>query len=458
MQTLADYCEQIKELYSEGKSNSLKFQEILDLFKDKINGSFTKEEIRKNSECVSKIVFTLSKLKKHDQAVNFIDNYLGIDLKDINNDYVVRTYGWCLFHSMKGKYLENDTREDFESDFSDDFNSTIEMEVEEYYKKIDNVKNILGIKKEENSVVVRLIFGFSKVVAKKAKNKWELALELLEKIDIDLLNRNTTAKVYKGKPKEFASDYETWHAKIAKAYYELGKYEECKKFSLDCLNANILSHYDNDIWFKRRIALSDYHIGNLEAALSGIKEVIKIKKDWFVQKELAEIYYGLENYEDALKYAIDSTLNRGELKVKWELYYLIYQILMKIDDITNALLFLKFAASIRLKEGWKLGEKLQNSLDKNNISMESIDFNSLQKKIENFANSMLKVGEIKNINYQSKMGFISDSIGDTYFRFNVVKGRPDKLQQGDEVYFSSDISYDRKKERDSIAAVFVLKK
>lgn len=456
METLKDISFRVKNIKND-KDNTNRYKDIISIFTNEIHNKYSIKELANNSYLISDIMTALYNTEKYEKGINFIDKYLQINLSNLNNEYLAGIYGKCLNKFLEEKYKPSDKWEEDEYEGAENIDDTINSDLISIYTKVKGIIQILNIRDQYSYVTIKLLlFTFLKIISK-AKTRWDLGLELLDLINPDLLSKETYTGTFEGKIKEYASDYENWHAKKAKVLFGLGHYNDCIIFSQQTLSANILKHYDYDVWFVRRIALCNYQLKKYDLAIEGLVKVVKYKKDWFVQKELAEAYYSVSYYDKSLKYAIDSMLGRGELKYKWELYYFLYQLLSKMSDMENAIIGLKIAAAIKLKEKWKLGDKLSTCISQNKISLESIDLNTLLKQIQKYALSKLNQGVIKKPNFDTKMGFIDHDGNSIYFRFNVVSGNPLKLKEGDKVYFSSDISYDHKKNRDSVAAVYIKK-
>ena len=116
---------------------------------------------------------------------------------------------------------------------------------------------------------------------------------------------------------------------LAKAFFELDRPQDCINCCQEALGAFTKFHYDNDIWFKRLIALSNAKLSNFDEAISQLKELLKKKNEWFIQKEIAELYLQVNNIEEAEKFAVDSALNFGDADKKLNLFLLLVNILQK---------------------------------------------------------------------------------------------------------------------------------
>ena len=108
---------------------------------------------------------------------------------------------------------------------------------------------------------------------------------------------------------------------------KLGKFQECYDVSKLALETFEKFHYSNDIWFARRIALSKKNLGNPEDAIKELQQILRKKKEWFIQKELAELYKEEGKNDKAFDLAIDAINNFGDLEFKIDLLYLLGELL-----------------------------------------------------------------------------------------------------------------------------------
>ena len=128
--------------------------------------------------------------------------------------------------------------------------------------------------------------------------------------------------------KEIPSEKEKWYSIKAKVLEKLGRYKDCIDLCEIALTDIDGFHYSGDIWLKRRIALCKDKLGRKDEAAEGLELILQQRKEWFIQHELARIYYELGKNDKALTVAIDSALNFGKDENKWELFLLLAQILI----------------------------------------------------------------------------------------------------------------------------------
>ena len=93
-------------------------------------------------------------------------------------------------------------------------------------------------------------------------------------------------------------------------------------------------------------------LGQPETALEQLKNLLKRKNEWFIQKEIAEIYFEQGDKDQALKFALDSALNFGDADKKMNLYLLLADILQKQGKTDEARKHIEFICKIRQENQW----------------------------------------------------------------------------------------------------------
>ena len=149
----------------------------------------------------------------------------------------------------------------------------------------------------------------------------------LDMINPKLLDDKTTAFkgiIYKSR-KEKYYDY------ASKSNLECADWDLCIEISNEALDRleNFTNHADT--WHRWRIAKSLKELNQNQEALNYLNEVLKVKEDWFVFKEISENYYILNENKKALEYIPQAILTNDSIKMKVNLYYLIYNLLKDSD-------------------------------------------------------------------------------------------------------------------------------
>ncbi|PXY40578.1 hypothetical protein DMB65_11745 [Flavobacterium cheongpyeongense] len=294
---------------------------------------------------------------------------------------------------------------------------------------------------QHNIVLDEKNFGY---LLKKFKDKpsvnWTVVNKFCDLVSVD--NLDTECKTIeverKGekKPMELASDKENWYAFKTKALFETQQYQECYEFSKKALENFEKFHYSNEIWFARRIALSKKHLGNSADALNELLQVLRRKKEWFIQNEVAEIYKENGDFDKAFKYAIEAINNFGDLEYKVGLLVLIANILGHKEETELSFKHYMLSKLLRQQEEWKVPPTLDYALQNlgfTQIPLEQLP--NLKKELKNYWNTFKQpqtksfdktktttgqnldgeIVEIRNDNERGKDGFLKSNGQKYYF-------------------------------------------
>ena len=298
---------------------------------------------------------------------------------------------------------------------------------------------IFAFIEQHNVVLAPKDFGF---LLKKFKDKpsvnWTVVNKFCDLVSVEALETEcrTIEVERKGekKPMELASDKENWYAFKTKSLFETGMYQECFEVSKQALEAFEKFHYSNDIWFARRIALSKKHLGNSDEALNELLKILRRKREWFIQSEVAEIYKENGDFEKAFKYAIEAINNFGDLEYKVGLLVLIADILEKKQE--NELSFKHYMLSklLRQQEEWKVPQTLDYALQNLGFAQIPIEhLPSLKRELKNYWNTF-KPQQTRPI-----------TNGNTTNNSQQQTGKIDKILHNDEKGVDGFIKYDNNK-------------
>jgi len=339
---------------------------------------------------------------------------------------IVNLYGWCLYDTEIGK-RDNMAIEQNEGKF------------------LQAASTIVSITKQETySPYVRTAFRVIDYLKSRAAYPANRILEWADKLDPAQLSKEAGRGVDQtGKPVAYASDREKWYADRCKAFFELGRFQECLDLSQQALAEFTTFHHDNDIWFRWRIALSKAELGDKETAIAELQAILARKKDWFIQHKVAQLLHELGRTEDALKYAVDAALNPGDLEYKWELFTLMGTILEAQSKPDDARKHVLLAAKLRQEHGWKIPQPLQALIQAFSIDMAtSTSAAALHEELKGYWKSLKLAempqlaGEIKNLIADGKSGFIRGDNGqDYYFKKRSFQGSWKRLGPGLRVKF-----------------------
>ncbi|MBE9478878.1 MAG: hypothetical protein IMY80_02850 [Chloroflexi bacterium] len=247
----------------------------------------------------------------------------------------------------------------------------------------------------------------------------------------------------RGKPVEFASDREKWYGHRSKALFESGRYQECLELGAQALDDVPKFHSNNDIWIRWRMALSKGRLGDHQNAIYDLKDILRSKHDWFIQRDVAQLLYENNQSDQALEYAIDAALNAGDLEYKWGLFLLMGLILQSLSKPDEARKHVLLAANLRMEHEWKFPQELQTAIRELGVDV-TVDTSAadLHKELKRYWESLKLAnlpqvrGEIKNLVGNGKSGFIRGDDGeDYYFRIRSFQGPRKRVTPGLRVSF-----------------------
>ena len=382
----------------------------------------TSKEIRKELNEAKK----LYQAKKYDEALTIYEKRYNESPEDLNRwDKIF--YSWSLYQL----YIKQADDEDkmFES--------------AELVTELINQDDL-----NERPVCAYTLTVFKILDQLYSENDYYDLLAWLDKINPELLDEKrfeTDERVYRSK-KEKYYDYAT------KAYFEGEDYEKCIETSKEALE--VLENFTNssDVWYNWRIAKSYKELLKNREALEYLKEVVKVKKDWFVQKEMAENYHVIGENEKAEDYICEAVLTNDPVTIKVNLYYLAYNVLKQINP-ELALRHAELFYAIKLENDSQIPDDIEelmidDDLDKNALESEIRQYWQQHK----FKNQELQHGTVTRIFEHGRSGFIT-SDNDESIYFNVSEYNGDDLKVGDYVSFYTEKSFDKSKNRESPRAV-----
>jgi len=289
-------------------------------------------------------------------------------------------------------------------------------------------------------------------------------LEWTEKLNPELLDiQSFSFESDEGMQREIASPKERYYTLRSKALLEKEMYKECIELSEKALKILTQFHHDDDIWLKRNIALSKAGLKDYDIAIEQLKEILKRKKEWFIQSDIAKILYTQKKYDEALQYSIDAALNIGEVGKKIKLYQLLASVLKVQGKLEEAKKHIELVYLVRQEHNWKIKDNLNSLLKSYNIDTTKLPtLNQLQNELKQiweklkFSGQPLLEGKIKNILQTGKAGFIESNDKKSYF-FSVkeFRGKKELLKQGQRVSFYLEEGFDKKKNQPTKNAVNV---
>lgn len=327
-------------------------------------------------------------------------------------------------------------------------------------------EGILKLSKQDDqySPYTQTIFKILEYLNDKAIYPTDKILEWTNKLNYEILDNTPFSFTdNEGKTRELAPKKEQYFMWRTKALLEKGLFEECIELSQKALDTFENFHYSNEIWFARRISLSYKGLGQPEIALEQLKFLLKRKNEWFIHKEIAEIYFEQGNNEQALKFAINSALGFGDADKKLNVYKLLSEILISTNQNEEAKKHIEFMYQIRKANEWKIDNDLQNLISKFQIdTTKTINLRDFERELKQlweklkFSDQTQLTGTIKSILPNGKAGFIeTENKKSYYFQLRSFKAKPALAKVGQKVTFFLEEGFDTKKNQKTEKAVNV---
>lgn len=248
--------------------------------------------------------------------------------------------------------------------------------------------------------------------------------ELLECLDPRQLSTKTNTMTSEERGTvELASDLEKYYALKTKALLKLGEHSSCKSLCEEALRTLTKFHYDNDIWFRMRIAICDEKLGNLDASEAQFKSLLATRTGsdkWFIYRDVAVFYLEQGDLEKAWKYAIDATSRSNDPHYMIGLYHLQAKILYKLDRANEGKILAELIASIIKEQQWRTKDIYAKLISFYEIDTETLKSSSEYLKAaqafwtgERYAGQSKTNGEIISVHNNGKVGRIRDEQGRT---------------------------------------------
>lgn len=318
-------------------------------------------------------------------------------------DRVGNLYGWLIFdRCVKGK------------------NRNEILANEKYIESLINLSPQKSLK-EEDAFPCPTTISILKLCDAHAENLFNARKinELLSGLDYNILsNKSKTIETQGRGEVELSSDLEKYFALKTKALLKLGEFETCIQNCKKGLELVEKFHYNNDLWFKMRIALSEDALGNHDKSEELFKELLESKAGsdkWFLYRDISEVYYEQGDFVKAWKYAVNATFYGNEPHFLIGLYLLQARILFKLERPTEGRILAELIAAILKEQEWNDKTeyvRLFNyyKIDRTTLltSSELIKKARLFWQKERYGNKPKQKGTIISIHKNGKIGCIKD--------------------------------------------------
>ena len=396
-------------------------------------------------------VFYMLKCDNSDKGENSdkVNNLSTLAEKFIEDQYVKNLYIWYLYYKY-GKKITPNTVNQIENNAK----RLLEIGIQ---------KDYINCTDEERKypcpytlIVTKLIKAYKKPNFNLNKVQYYLTF-----LDPEKLSRQTGSMTDdKGKDRELASDFEDYYATISKLKLIEEKHQEC----IDICNYTLQNinnlHYNNDIWLKRRKALSMIKLGNEEEGFELLLSVSQNRQGgtWFIYKEIADIYFENEDWENSLKYCKKGIEAYGNEEMKINLMIVTARILFKLQRMDDATILAKYMVGMSLVHELKEKNDLKRIVDYFKIDKSSIEepkkyLSEYRRKVDEIfqidrnvnknkkkksldrKSVEIKPGEevkgwVKTVHGNGKSGHVIANKEAYFFSMNDVQADKDKIEHG----------------------------
>lgn len=316
-------------------------------------------------------------------------------------------------------------------------------------KLLDAGKLITKLVKQSNHSKKDAMCPYTLAVLKimKTLEDPEAVLEWSSKLNPELLNGDISGN--------YSSKKETWYKLTTKALLDTGQYDECISLSTEALLNLSEFTYDNDVWFKWRIAKSFNQLGEYDQSVDYLNDIKQFKNDWFIDNLMAENYFFKNDWDNALKYASSAALAKGDTDKKVNLYSLIEDILNIKNKQKEADIHAYLVYTIRKGHNWNIDENLEYKIEKAGFDLDNEDYFTIEKHLHHlweeylYKNQELKKGVIVSVLPNKKAGFIrcNEYPDNLYFSMNEFKHNITLAKTGQNITFYEADGFDKKKNK-----------
>lgn len=428
-----------KRLLREGASTLQQYEEALPLCKELYEAFPETHELWD----VQQYAICLKRLNKIDEAEQVCENIYaeinGTEIVQQQNQafvYIENLYAWII----NDKYVRTVNQTDYQ------------------HTKIVLDKLSLLYKLLQDTKATKPSFSYCVLAVLKQLNKDKenidnkKCLELLGLINPSELTAE--AKVFTdetGKTREFASSKEDYYKLKSDFLLDEKQYEDCIICCNEAMETLERFHYDNDVWFSRKIANSLGKLGNIDGAISNLEKLTAVSDKWFLLFEIGKYYEQLNQFNMALTYMLRAVCTKDPERMKVSLIESIGDLLNKTGDISFAQDNYNYVRQIRQNNNWSVTTTLRRKItEEKEVASKDIRKKWIQKLYQISGSKRGKVIKLFN----GKGGFIQADQS-YYFQFKNFFGKSDLLKIDDYVEFIVVNSYDKKRQIETKEAVAI---
>lgn len=405
------------------------------------------------------------------EAIRFIKAKVSKD--SLDNNYLRNEYVWTLYDAYLKVHVEVEDDAEDEDSLAEDDAPDVETPAD-FSTKLTAARSILKHTSENlpRKLAVFAICKAIKLQQNKSAAKWQQILDFAEQLDPKSLS--TESKIIDGI--KTISDYERWLFLVTKASFELEDYEKCAIYAKDGIEK-----FPHKVFFPWWLALTKVRGGELEGGLRELEQInVRYPQQWFIQRDIAECYIELNKYEEAWLWLCKAANAPGDLKGRINMLSSMANVLQQLGKWEQVYDHLQLAWAVAAGQGtlWqRLAEKkkaqlldfldtyanelppaLQDKIEAEDVTNTPPHLKEVQTRCRREWQRAISdsrphlTGSITNFFEGRDFGFIQTEKERIYFKVKDYRSR-EKLQNGLQVEFEVEKSFDQKKNQDSTRAI-----
>ena len=282
----------------------------------------------------------------------------------------------------------------------------------------------------------------------------EKILLLFDNLDIERLSHEARKiNDESGKERELASELEEFYRYKSEVLLRCKHFEEC----ISCCNEAIEKipqlHYNNEVWFERRVAQAFDGLGDIDKKIEKLDKLTVISDKWFLLSEIGNCYFRKKEHDKALYYMLRAVCTKDPDKMKVGLIESIGDVCNILGDKDFAQQNFLLAKTIRVENGWFIKDSLKRKIkEEQQFSYKEIRKNWI-KKLYFIAGE--NKGKVIKLFPRNSGGFIQSDKQTYYFQSKNFFGEADLIKLGDQVCYIIIDSYDKKKQKSTKEASII---
>ena len=297
-----------------------------------------------------------------------------------------------------------------------------------------------------------------------AERSRRAALTLGRRLDSSQLSREAAQwKRADGEQMVLPSDYEAYCSVMTKALLETRQYQACLDLAEEALLGQESWQNNGDFWLQYRQAQCLKELGRLEESRDLYKVLLRQKAEWYLHYNLMEVELQQGCLEEALRQGLAAALAFGDADKKVKLFMAMANMYKKMGEATTSLEHMSLVLALRKEHNWAIKEETLRYFEAQGGRLEELPSAELLAaklkrfwRDEKYKGQERMQGVVLRILPSGKDGLIRGADGRTYYfrKASILEGKS-QLALDRPVEFYSEPSYDKKRDRESLAAVQV---